>query len=151
MLRSASRSAGTPGGVKSHFRRASVAQLAALAGGLLVLSLLACRHVPVENQLDVPFATPGPSTDAEAAEVIWRAGRKLGWEIVPAGDGALEGTLRVRKHAAVVTIRYDTARFSITYLRSQGLQAKPDGTIHENYNVWVRQLAAKIRTEPVHP
>jgi ABC-type sulfate transport system permease component len=139
---------GTLRRVKKNRLATLLISIAFASPGALMVWMLACRNVPVENQVDVPFAIPEPATPADAAETIWRAGRKLGWVIAPISDDVLEGTLRVKAHVVVVKIPYDTRHFSIVYERGQGRAPKSDGTVHENYNVWMQRLAEKICAEP---
>lgn len=123
--------------------------------GLAVLVLMtlastagACRTAPIHEIAEGRLRTDGSATPDEAAEAIWRAGRKLGWEVRSVAPGELEGTLRLRHHVAVVRIIHDTQRFSIRYVDSQNLGA--DGTrIHDRYNHWIRNLTRQIENEPV--
>lgn len=119
---------------------------------ILICVLSACRTlVPVDDVVDRPLATaPASATSADVGEAIWRAGRKLGWEIEREAPGTLRGVLRIRSHSAAVAITHDMRRFSIRYIESANLRY--DGNrIHPNYNVWVERLAAKIRAEPIVP
>lgn len=72
-------------------------------------------------------------------------GNQRGWRVTRVADGHLLATLTIRKHVAAADIRFDTATYSITYRESVNLNAKPDGTIHRNYNKWIRNLDTDIQ------
>lgn len=118
---------------------------------LLTLGLLvaACaRTLPVYNVIDAPVLTASgrsPSVD-QVRNAIVTACRAKGWIVEPQEDGHFTATARVRKHTAVVDIRYSTQRYTITYKDSEVLLY--DGrTIHRNYNKWVQLLEQKINGE----
>jgi hypothetical protein len=77
---------------------------------------------------------------------IIAAGVGLGWRVVDAGPGKLEGTLALREHTAVVEIPYSSRAYSIVYKSSTNLN-EAGGVIHSNYNGWVQNLDRAIRTE----
>ena len=58
----------------------------------------------------------------------------------------MKGTLKLRRHVAVVAITYDAKSFSINYVSSQNLLQK-GGQIHKSYNRWIRNLEGAIRRE----
>jgi hypothetical protein len=61
--------------------------------------------------------------------------------------GEFTGTLVVHgRHEAVVSITYDTSRFSITNKGSRNL-LQEGNEIHRRYNKWVQQLERAIREE----
>ena len=120
--------------------------------GVLMLGLaatfVACRTVPIVSIQDERLSTDGSTALPDAAEAIWRAGRKAGWDIEPISPGELQGTYRLKAHLAVVRITYDTSHFSIRYEGSENL-LRSGNLIHHNYNTWVRSLADQIEREPV--
>ena len=103
----------------------------------VALAVVACRTAPIRDVVNAPLPNAtGVATPQQVDEAIWRAGRKLGWKIEPVGPGELRGTLRVKRHVAVVSITHDTKRFSIRYADSQNLRY--DGRqIHRNYVAWI--------------
>lgn len=120
----------------------------ALAGLLCALALGACTSQPVFNVTDAPVTTVSGKA-AQAAQVraaIVAAGASLGWQIVDAGPGKLQGTLNLRTHTAVVDIPYSASKYSIQYKSGVNLSEK-DGQIHKNYNGWIQNLDARIRAE----
>lgn len=112
------------------------------------LALAACTAQPIYNVTDSPLATPSGrhATAAQVRSAIITAGTSLGWRIVDAGPGRLEGTLNLRTHLAVVEIPYSATSFGIVYKRSENLDAS-GSTIHRNYNGWVQNLERQIRAE----
>jgi len=127
--------------------RKTIAALAAATA--LAITLGGCaRTAPILNLENVPVtSTDGkPLTAAQVRSSIVTAGTSLGWRIVDAGPGKLEGTLMLREHTAVVDIPYSARSYSIVYKRSDKLN-EMNGTIHSNYNGWVQNLDRTIRTE----
>jgi hypothetical protein len=127
--------------------RKTIAALAAATA--LAITLGGCaRTAPILNLENVPVtSTDGkPLTAAQVRSSIVTAGTSLGWRIVDAGPGKLEGTLMLREHTAVVDIPYSARSYSIVYKRSDKLN-EMNGTIHSNYNGWVQNLDRAIRTE----
>ena len=109
--------------------------------GLLLLA--ACRMAPVYNQQTTPSEAPPGATLEQVTEAIKQAGLSLGWRMKEKAPGHIIGTLRLRRHQAVVEILFDTEGYSITYLDSVNL--KYDGAkIHRNYNSWVQNLSNAI-------
>jgi hypothetical protein len=113
----------------------------------LVLFAAGCRSNPVYNVEDAAIVTG--KTQASAEEVrnaIIRAGSSLGWIMKPAGTGSILATLNLRKHVAVVDIKYNTKTYSILYKNSQNLDY--DGVnIHSNYNGWIQRLNQTIQAQ----
>lgn len=110
----------------------------------MALLLVGCRVAPVYDVQQAPVVSARPATMAEVERAIRIAGAGLGWQMVARGPGAMEGTLALREHRAVVDIKYDTKSYSIKYKDSSNLQY--DGTnIHSNYNGWVQNLDKAIR------
>jgi hypothetical protein len=121
----------------------------ALAAGLATAG---CRTAPIYDVTEaaVPTIAGEPSSAERVREAIVRASARLGWGIRSVGPGALEGTLGVRDHVAVVDIAYTPASFSIHYKSSLNL-GESGGTIHSNYNGWVRNLQREINAELALP
>jgi hypothetical protein len=116
-------------------------------GALIALTLGACATAPIYNVSEAPVSTSsGKSLQAsQVRQAIITAGSALGWRIVDAGPGRLEGTLNLRTHVAVVEIPYSATRYSIVYKGGENLNAA-NGTIHKNYNGWVQNLERGIRS-----
>jgi hypothetical protein len=107
------------------------------------LALGACRAAPLYNVSSSTMATPPNATVEQVAGAIKKAGTGLGWQMIEKGPGEIEGRLNLRSHLAVVSITFDTKKFSIFYKDSSNLDY--DGTrIHKNYNGWVQNLEQAI-------
>lgn len=130
------------------FRMTGVAVIVA------ALALAGCRSATVETVRDEPYgiagdATPASLSLAQYQSAIVRAGVKRGWVFQQVASGHLQGTIDVRgKHEASVDVFFDTQKFTILYKDSRNLDYDPaKGTIHPNYNSWVRNLENDIRSE----
>ena len=130
-------------------QRVSCGALGALLACAIALSVAGCRLAPRYDATNT-LRTPASARLSDASEAIFRAGRKLGWEVEIVRPGELMATLRHHGHVAVVDITHDLHRFQIRYRNSQNLLVDGD-RIHENYNVWIQRLEAKIREEPIYP
>jgi hypothetical protein len=113
---------------------------------VLVVALgIGCRTSLIRNVENAPITLQegqNPSMK-EIEKAIIVAGAGLGWRIKPVSPGNLVGTLALRDHVAVVDIKVDTEKYSITYKDSTNL--KYDGTnIHSNYNGWIQNLEKSI-------
>ena len=86
------------------------------------------------------------ATDVEKA--ILRAGGGLGWVMKKTKDGQIQGTLTLRKHIAVVSVKYNTKEYSINYVDSTNLDYNAaENTIHSNYNGWIQNLNKAIQVQ----
>jgi len=124
---------------------------AALLGCLMIVlfaAFVGCRTAPIASIQDEKLWTDGATSLADAAEAIWRTGRKVGWNIESVAPGELRGTLHMRMHVAVVQITHDESHFSIRYESSENL-LQSGNLIHRNFNAWLRSLADQIEREPV--
>ena len=127
-------------------KKAVTALAAACAAAILLAGC--ARSGPIYNVNEAPIATPSGKavTAAQVRSAIITAGTSLGWKVVDAGSGKLEGTLNLRTHTAVVDIPYSAKTYSIVYKRSENLDEQA-GRIHSNYNGWIQNLDRAIRTE----
>ena len=118
-----------------------------LSLALVSLVVVGCKSAPVYNVQDAAIASGTTKADmADIQKAIVRAGSSLGWQMKAAGPGSMIGTLYLRKHVAVVDIRYNTKTYSILYKESQNLDY--DGAnIHSNYNGWIQNLNRAIQTQ----
>lgn len=83
--------------------------------------------VPIVSFENIPvkIATNAPVSSAEIKNAFLAAGDEGGWEVVPAGDGELEGTyVKQNKHAIVVTIRYDAEKYSVLFKSSANMNQR---------------------------
>jgi hypothetical protein len=119
--------------------------------GLLVGLTVGCRTEVRRDVRDVPLSGAcAAATVDEIDAAIWRAGRKVGWQIDRVEPGVLWGTWRWKHHAAVVSIVHRGGRLGIRYEWSQNLLAEDD-RIHRSYNRMVERLVARIQAEPIAP
>ena len=111
------------------------------------------RCGPIQNITDasVPNVSGKPLSNDEVRKAIMRAGTTLGWKMSADAPGKITATLDVRKHSAVVEIPYSSKSYSITYKSSVNLEDSGDGTIHNNYNGWVKNLAKGIDAQLMNP
>ncbi|MCR4300950.1 MAG: hypothetical protein NUV51_05010 [Sulfuricaulis sp.] len=114
---------------------------------VLIMTVAGCRSNPVLNIEDAAVVTGKSQASAdEVKNAIMLAGKSLGWVMKPGGAGSILATLNLRKHMAVVDIKYNTKTYSIIYKNSQYLDY--DGTnIHGNYNGWVQRLNQAIQVQ----
>lgn len=119
---------------------------ALIAGAVVVAGIAACTVAPIYNVTDASTADASGKTftASQVRQGIITAGSALGWRIVDAGPGRLEGTLALRDHKAVVDIPYSATKYSIQFKSGENLKAA-DGSIHKNYNGWVQNLDRGIR------
>ena len=112
----------------------------------LMLILAGCRSNPVLNIDDSPVNVDGKYSTNDVKKAITRAGAALGWTMKVRKTGHIIGTLFLRKHVAIIDIRYTKKGYSITYKDSQNLNY--DGTnIHKNYNGWIQNLNRQIQAQ----
>ncbi len=64
--------------------------------------------------------------------------------------GQAQATLNVRSHTVVVDVFYTANTFSIAYRDSINMEYDgAKGTIHPNYNKWIKTLAEEIRIRAI--
>jgi len=86
----------------------------------------------------------------EVKTAIIRACALLKWVLKEKNKNTIRASILVRnKHTVVVDIPYTANAYSIKYVNSINMKAKPDGSIHPNYNNWVMKLADQINQELV--
>ena len=100
----------------------------------------------VDNMVNTPMAKK--ATETQVFNAIVQAGSSLGWKVTKIKAGLAEARLDIRKHKAVVDIKYDAKTYSITYKSSTNLKYNSSTqTIHPNYNNWIINLDEKIATQ----
>lgn len=115
-------------------------------GIALIITLGACTSKPIYSVTDAPITTAKPLQAGQVRTAIINSGVSLGWAMKEVKPGLLQGTLNLRGNTAVVDISYTTAKYSIQYNSSIGLN-EGGGQIHKNYNGWIQNLDNKIRSE----
>jgi hypothetical protein len=119
----------------------------ALAALLAVLATPAHALDQIVNYENVAIAVrSGVPSAAQVREAIMAAGRARLWEFTDDSPGKLSAVLRVReRHEIHVLIPYDQRFYSVLYESSVNMNYRPqDGTIHSNYNRWVRDFVSTI-------
>lgn len=117
---------------------------------VLGLSFFGCGTPPVYNVSNMSIAVGGDkkATMEDVEKAIIRAGGALGWMIKKEKPGLLKGTLILRTHTAIVSIKHNTEEYSITYESSVNLDYSPaNNTIHSNYNGWIQNLNKGIQVQ----
>jgi hypothetical protein len=122
----------------------SVTALAALLAVLAAPARAADQIVNYEN-VAISVRSGAPSA-AQVREAIMAAGKARQWEFIDDSPGKLTAVLRVReRHEIHVLIPYDQRFYSVLYESSVNMNYRPqDGTIHSNYNRWVRDFVSTI-------
>lgn len=122
------------------------AKILLIAVTSLLLMLAGCTSSPVFNIENAPITIEAKHTSKDIKKAIIRAGAGLGWQMKPIKAGHIVGTLYLRKHVAVVDIKYSKKSYNIIYKSSQNLNY--DGTnIHKNYNGWILNLNRHIQAQ----
>lgn len=114
--------------------------------GLFVLT--GCRTAAVYNVPNSPVEAAKKVSDEKVYDAIKTAGTSLGWIVKKVKPGVAEARLNIRKHMALVEIRYNNKNYSINYKNSMNLNYDSQkGTIHSNYNGWVQNLDNAIQVQ----
>lgn len=113
----------------------------------LVVVVAGCKSAPVLNVEDQSVISGNSRASMDDVKnAILRAGGGLGWNMRENKPGHIIGTLALRKHLAVVDIKYDTQKYGILYKDSNNLDY--NGTnIHSNYNGWIQRLNQAIQAQ----
>jgi hypothetical protein len=149
--------------------------LLAASLALAAPSVWAGRTAPLENIPSQPVLRLDgkPLGLAAVRKVIIAGATSKGWQVQPVNGHAIQATLDVRRHKAVVLISYSAKDYSIKYKNSAELnyvsadtvladndavkeimeKREADKTvlvsgelIHPNYNAWVKELSQAIAT-----
>jgi hypothetical protein len=125
-----------------------IATLAAALATSLVLVTLGCMtNKPIQSVSDMPISTTKSNpTLGEIGKVIISAGVSLGWQMKETKPGNIVGTYSTQNLIAVVDVNYSTKSYSIVHKDSTGLSYTGQ-TVHERYNMWVRNLDQRIRAQ----
>jgi len=113
-----------------------------LLATILLLLISGCSTTKVYN---VNQDIQTQLSDADVKNIIINSAKSLRWQTQEMGAGEIKATLNVRRHQAVVSIRYDRSSYSIGYISSRNLKYSA-GKIHKAYNKWVHELQQKINS-----
>lgn len=117
---------------------------------IATLSFLGCGAVQVYNVNNNPIVSGGTQkvSKIDVEKSIIRAGAGMGWVMKKVRDGEIQGTLTLRTHTAIVSIRYNQDEYSINYVDSMNLEYNSAAnTIHKNYNGWIQNLNKSIQVQ----
>jgi len=122
-----------------------VTRFATIFSVTLALLLAGCayKHEPIYNvDRAMPPGVEHLSPD-RTRDAIISAGQQLDWVMTPVAPGHLEATENAEKYAATVDIYYTPARLQITIKSTRGF-LQTATTIHDHYNLWIRNLESRI-------
>ena len=116
-----------------------------LSLALVLITAGGCRSTVAEVK-DEPFFGATKNADLnQVTQKIIEAGQRRRVNMQVIAPGHIEATYAKRNVKAVMDIKYNTERFSITYKDSYGLgYDAADITISSHYNSWVKNLKADI-------
>ncbi len=101
------------------------------------------KYKPIQNVINKKINTTYTSLK-ELEEKIFKAGQNVNWVMSKQKDGFILAKIVRRVHTAIVRIDYDLEKYSITYITSEKLGADEHYNIHNNYNIWIKQLEEEI-------
>ncbi len=108
--------------------------------------LAGCSNQPIYNVENRPIPTTVQQYPLERIEtLIIEAGQARGWRFTRQAPGHLVASQVQPKYSATVDIYFDQRSYRIAYRSSVGFREK-DGTIHQHYNFWIRNLQSDIDT-----
>lgn len=115
---------------------------------LVLLFMSGCRSGTVMNVVNAPVEVAKETSDDKIYNAIKNAGLSLGWIVKKSEPGIATAQLNLRKHMALVEIKYDNNNYSINYKNSMHLKYDPaKNTIHNNYNGWIQNLNNAIQVQ----
>ena len=101
------------------------------------------KYKPIYNVINKKINKKYDSL-SEVEEKILKAGQKISWVMSKQEDGFILAKIVRRVHTAHVRITYDLDSYSITYITSEKLGADSHYNIHNNYNIWIKELEEEI-------
>lgn len=110
----------------------------------LAIIMAGCTTTPIYQVDRHPI--PPTATNLSKKKIkkaIVEAAVLRGWQVESVKPGRLRGTYKRRSHKAVIEIHYTQKSYRILYKSSENLKAG-NGSIHRNYNRWVRNLERDI-------
>ncbi len=113
----------------------------------------------IRNIPPSPHLAPAAASSAGIAAAIKMGVADMGWSVVAESAGLIQARLDIRTHMALVTIGFDESNYWIDYQDSSNLGYSASDSvkhrghrkivvkgprIHQNYNLWIGNLAASI-------
>ena len=91
--------------------------------------------VPIVSFENIPVtvATEARLSSDDVRNAFLAAGEEARWQMVPLGEGVLEGTyVKQNKHTIVVTIRYDAEKYSVLFKSSDNMNQRASQYLPES-------------------
>ena len=107
----------------------------------IFVSACSAMREPIENPSG---SVPQAVTLAEVKKGIIQALGERGWVVTSSNNQVIKAKLTVRSHVAEIEIPYNKESYEIKYVSSQNLKDEADGSIHNKYNHWARNLQLDI-------
>lgn len=101
------------------------------------------KYKPIQNVINKKINKKYNSLK-ELEEKILKAGENVAWVMSKQKDGFILAKIVRRVHTAIVRINYNLESYSITYITSEKLGADEYYNIHNNYNIWIKELEEEI-------
>jgi hypothetical protein len=114
---------------------------------LLSLLLLLWAPLCLADYLDpvlepAPVAVPAGMSQQEVAKIIVTTAKQRDWTVQQQSPGLVMLRFERESYWALIRVDYDAKSVRYRYADSKGLMYdKGSGTIHHNYNRWVKNLA----------
>ncbi|MDM1696715.1 hypothetical protein [Thiopseudomonas alkaliphila] len=123
--------------------------------GLKIISIVGLSGFILACSTSQPLVNPQsaiyqqPVSDETMQQAIYAALKKYEWQLVKQQPGAVYASYnKNNRHLANIKITYNSRQFKIQHESSTGLNYKAEkGSIHRNYNRWVRNLVNDINSE----
>lgn len=109
---------------------------------LALIFMSGCQQAIYSVQNEIPTKD---KTIEDIYNAIKQGAENANWTVERISSNEVIATTYVRVHTAKVKIKFDEASYSIKLFRAINIDHKPEnGTIHENYNKWVKLLESEI-------
>ncbi len=117
--------------------------IAAVLAGLVFVG---CGTANIYNVQHNPVSIKSGTSSHDIYKAIQNAGASKGWMISKTSEGVAKGEINLRRHQAIVDVKYTDKDYSINYVSSLNLNS--DGkVIHTNYNGWIQNLQKAINVQ----
>ncbi len=80
----------------------------------------------------------------QISQKILKVGDKINWVMSKQKEGFILAKVVRRVHTAIVRIDYSLDSYSVKYITSTNLGADTHYNIHNNYNIWIKELESGI-------
>lgn len=107
----------------------------------IFVSACSAMREPIESPSGL---VPQALTLDEVKKGITLALGNRGWVVTSANNQVIKARITVRTHYAEIEIPYNEESYEIKYVSSRNLKDQADGSIHNKYNHWARNLQLDI-------